>query len=83
MDLDKLKLTISDYQYQEDWLSLSTLLGATSHKIQTNQQIDNEICMLLYFLISIANKYEINLQTAWTKWKKKAYQKVYYSSSIK
>ena len=79
MDLNILKTNISSHTYQEDWLGLSTLLGITSNKIQLNKPIETELSMIIYFLLSVAYNHDINLQTAWHKWKKKAYQKVYSS----
>ena len=79
MELNILKNNISTQKYQEDWLGLSTLLGVTSNKIQLNKPIENELAMIIYFLLSVAHNYDINLQNAWHKWKKKAYQKVYSS----
>lgn len=60
-----------------DWLELSIILGNTSRKIISQEKIDHELAELIYLMLSIAKYYNINLHHAWSRWKKKAINKIY------
>ena len=78
MDLDILKNGVTmGPMITPDWLELSVLLGKTSEKITENTPIDEELSELIHFMLSVAKCYDINLQHAWSRWKKKAINKIY------
>ena len=62
------------------WLHLSTILGQMSNKILTNEKFNLEIRDIMFFLFQTSLYYDINLQQAWYKWKRKASNKVYSST---
>ena len=65
--------------YQFDWITISTIIGKMATSIKSGEHIENELAELIIFIMSIAKIYNINLQHAWYKWKKKANDKVYSS----
>lgn len=75
MDLELAKK--STHTISPDWLELSILLGKTSDKIIKEEKVDEELGNLIYVVLSIAKFYNINLHHAWSRWKKKAINKVY------
>lgn len=81
MDLDILKNGVTNGPMMTgptpDWLELSVLLGKTSEKITENNPIHEELSDLIHFMLSVAKCYDINLQHAWSRWKKKAINKIY------
>lgn len=81
MELNNFKNSFHSVKLDDTcWLELSTVLGSMSQKIITEQQFNVEIRDIMYFLFQICIYYDINLQQAWYKWKRKASNKVYSST---
>lgn len=78
MELDMIKRE-SFVPLQFDWIQISSTVGSMATKIKENKEIEEELAELIVFLLSVAKTYNINLQHAWYKWRKKANNKVYSS----
>ena len=63
-----------------DFIKLSIDLGDLSKSIKKNISINinKHLIKLFDFCFTVCKIYEINLETAFEKWKKKALQKQYY-----
>ena len=65
------------------WLIFSSISGRLSDSILINdiKTIEYNIMLLLYAIIKLAYVFNIDLDSAWVEWKKKAYMKKYVSKS--
>lgn len=80
MELNQFKNTFIPRKFDETiWLHVSSILGSMSSKIYKNENFSEEIRDIMFFLFQLCIMYDINLQQAWYKWKKKANNKVYSS----
>lgn len=88
MTLNIFKNDIYNFTYNNNiWLIFSSILGAISSDILTNntKNLEYNIILIMYLLFKIAFVFNIDLDKAWVEWKQKAYKKQYscinYSSS--
>lgn len=81
MELNNFKNSFPSVKIDDTcWLHLSSILGQMSQKIITNEKFNPEIRDIMFFLFQLSLYYDINLQQAWYKWKRKACNKVYSST---
>ena len=83
--MDDLNLLYNDIDLKSnntDWFKLSIILGKTSSKLQSKSVSPQHIIEIIKFIFVIGQKYEIDLNLAWSKWTKKALVKQYKLNNI-
>ena len=76
--LDDIKQDLQ--QFPNDWLKISQDMRSLSLALRADDplQIAPHLLDLLAMCIQIAAHYDIDLDVAWTRWKKKAVSKKYF-----
>lgn len=79
MLLDNIKRDVQGFD--GDWMSLSELMSrfsATLRQESSTDEIATYLMPLLEKCVQFAATYDINLEDAWERWKKKALSKRYF-----
>lgn len=65
---------------RENWINLSIKMKNMSKHLRQKDKYTIEIDSIefIQFLLQVAKNYNINMESAWDRWYKKAYYKKYY-----
>lgn len=76
-ELNKLK---PQFYEKENWIDLSIKMKDMSKHLRYEEtmNIQNDAITFIEFLLQVAKNYNIDMQSAWERWYKKAYYKKYY-----
>ena len=77
MSLNSIKPEIVPDYSHDIWLEINIIMGILSSKIMVTEPIEEELVALIKKLGILSAQFDINLDKAWVKWKRKAVTKIY------